>query len=96
MRHCVTRLSRREVKAMLGVNLKETRIYQEAKLEGRQEGRQEGEQALVLRQLTKRFGALPDSVQAQIQDCSLEQLELLSEALLDFQSLDEVQAWAAA
>jgi len=81
---------------MLGVNLKETRIYQEAKLEGRQEGRQEGGQALVLRQLTKRFGALPDSAQVQIQDCSVEQLELLSEALLDFQSLDKVQAWLAA
>jgi predicted transposase/invertase (TIGR01784 family) len=37
-------LSRVEVEAMLGVNLKETRVYQEAKEEGRQEGQQEGRQ----------------------------------------------------
>ncbi|MGI0491506.1 Rpn family recombination-promoting nuclease/putative transposase [Alkalinema pantanalense CENA528] len=37
-----THLSRREVEAMLGITLQETRFYQEAKEEGREEGREEG------------------------------------------------------
>jgi len=43
-----TNLSRREIEAMLGLNLQETRVYQEAKAEGEQigeeRGRQEGRQ----------------------------------------------------
>ena len=35
-------LSREEVEAMLGVTLEETRIYQEAKAEGREQGREQG------------------------------------------------------
>jgi predicted transposase YdaD len=34
-------LSREEVEAMLGSSLEETRVYQEAKAEGRVEGREE-------------------------------------------------------
>ncbi len=41
-------LSRVEVEAMLGIDLEQTRVYQEAKAEGRQEGRQEGREALQL------------------------------------------------
>jgi predicted transposase YdaD len=37
-----TDLSRREVEAMLGLQLEDTRVYREAKEEGRLEGRQEG------------------------------------------------------
>jgi predicted transposase/invertase (TIGR01784 family) len=34
-------LSREEVEAMLGLTLEQTRVYQEAKAEGREEGREE-------------------------------------------------------
>lgn len=40
-------LSREEVEAMLGIKLQETRVYQEAKEEGRIEGRQEAKLELV-------------------------------------------------
>jgi hypothetical protein len=56
---------------------------------GKQEGRQEGEQALVLRLLQKRVGELPQEVREQIQGLSLEQLEALSEALLDFNAISQ-------
>lgn len=39
-----TTLSRREIEAMLGITLQETRVYREAKAEG--------ERSLILRQLT--------------------------------------------
>jgi predicted transposase/invertase (TIGR01784 family) len=93
-------LSRREVESMLGITLKETRVYREIKEEGREEGREEGvEQAtvnLVIRLLTKRFGELSDETRASISALPLPVLEDLSEALLDFTSLADLQVWLAA
>lgn len=62
---------------------------------GEQEGRQKQAQNLVLRQLQKRFGELPQSTQEQIQSLSTNQLETLGEALLDFAGLDELLGWLA-
>jgi predicted transposase YdaD len=41
---------------MLGITLRETRVYREIKEEGREEGREEGEKSLVLRLLARRVG----------------------------------------
>jgi hypothetical protein len=60
---------------------------------GIQTGRQEGELALILRQLTRRFDRLPESLQSQIEALSLSQLESLGDALLDFTSLTDLQEW---
>ena len=91
------KLSRKEIEQMLGLSeLKSTRVYQEALQEGRQEGRQEGWQEgrqegektgeirLILRLITKRFGAIPIEIETQIRSLSVSQLEALGEALLDF------------
>jgi predicted transposase/invertase (TIGR01784 family) len=87
-------LSREEIERMFGLSeLKETKVYQEALQEGRQEGRQEGEVFLILRLLTRRFGAVSPGMQAQIQALSLSQLESLGEALLDFSQPSELQDW---
>jgi predicted transposase YdaD len=85
-------LSRAEVEAMLGIELQQTRVYQEA----REEGRQAGEIAVVLKQLQRKLGELSDEIQAQIMALSIEQLELLAEALLDFSKLENLTAWLAA
>jgi predicted transposase YdaD len=60
---------------------------------GIQAGRQEGELALILRQLTRRFDRLPESLESQIEALSLSQLESLGDALLDFTSLNDLQEW---
>jgi predicted transposase/invertase (TIGR01784 family) len=90
-------LSRREVEQMLGITLQQTRVYQEAKEEGREEGREEGKQEatlkLVIRQLTKRFGELSEEIRSRISGLPLPILENLSEALLDFTNLADLQAW---
>lgn len=65
----------------------------EWKEEGRQEGLQQGEQKLVLRLLTKRFGEIPPTVKTQIEQLSLNELEKLSENLLDFQQLTDFDEW---
>ena len=89
--------SRIEVEEMLGITLKETQVYREIKQEGIQEGeqrgREEGEKSLILRQLTRRVGELPQDIRQQIETLPLEQLENLGEALLDFTSMADLQAW---
>ena len=64
--------------------------------QGRQEGRQEGldhERKLVLRQLRKCLGDLDPAVQQRIESLSTERLDQLGEALFDFRSLADLDAW---
>lgn len=99
-----TDLSRREVEVMLGLRLEETRVYREAKEEGRQEGRQEGQQQgrreeavnLVLRLLSRRCGELSPDLKSRISALTVPILEGLSEALLDFTSLADLETWLEA
>ena len=81
--------------------MKESVIYQEIRAEaldeGRQEGRQEGQtdeaRSLLLRLLSKKFGTLSDRYQTQINSLALEQMESLSEALLDFTIVTDLDCW---
>lgn len=77
-------LSRVEIEAMLDITLKETRVYQEIKEEAIN---------LVNRLLTKRFGELPGELRSLVVTLPLPTLEALSEALLDFTSVAQVQTW---
>ncbi|WP_373527719.1 Rpn family recombination-promoting nuclease/putative transposase [Nostoc sp.] len=86
-------LSREEIATMLGLNLEEPRAILEAKEEGREEGREEGERTIVLRLLNRRVGNIPDALLSQIQGLSVEQLEALGDALLDFSSLADLERW---
>ncbi|MDJ0775453.1 MAG: DUF4351 domain-containing protein, partial [Mastigocoleus sp. MO_167.B18] len=72
-----------------GITLKETRVYREIK----QEGREEGERKIILRLLNRRVGELPQEMRQRVENLSLEQLENLGEALLDFTSMADFQAW---
>jgi predicted transposase/invertase (TIGR01784 family) len=95
------KLSRAEVEAMLGLTLQETRVYQEAKAEGKAEGEVIGEArgqtigqlSLVLLLIDRKFGPLPDGVREQIATLSRERLESLAMALLDFETMTELETW---
>ena len=82
-------LSRKEVEEMLGITFEETRVYQDIK----QEGEEQGERKIIFRQLNRRVGELSQEVRSQIETLSLEQLENLGEALLDFNSMGDLQTW---
>lgn len=70
---------------------------EEGREEGRVEGRQEEAVNLVIRLLTKRIGRkLPVKIRKQISGLPLPVLEDLSEALLDFTNLADLQAWLSA
>ncbi|MBD2494112.1 DUF4351 domain-containing protein [Nostoc sp. FACHB-280] len=51
---------------------------------------------LILRQLNRRVGAISDELQRQIQALSLEQVEALGEALLDFVVIADLETWLQA
>jgi len=79
---------------MFGLSeLKQTRVYQEAKEEGKEEGVRLGETKLLIRLLSRRFGKLSPSQQERIAALSLEELEHLGEALLDWQSAEDLPDW---
>ena len=87
-------LSRQEIQSMfLLTDIKQTRVYQEARQEGRQEGRQVEASLMLKRLLSKRFGKLNDRRLEAINNLSLEQLEDLGEALLDFTDIAELDGW---
>jgi predicted transposase YdaD len=81
-----SQLSRQEIEAMFLVSdIKQTRVYQEAK--------EEGEKNLLLRQLSKRFGKLGDAYIKSINSLTIAQLEDLGEALLDFGDINDLEQW---
>jgi predicted transposase YdaD len=74
--------------------MRESVIYQEILEEGEQRGERR-ERSLVLRLLTRKVGELPPGIREQVETLSLEELENLGEALLDFTSLLDLEAWLA-
>ena len=74
---------------MLGISLEESRVYQDAKVEGRIEE----VLSIVTRQLNRKLGKLPTTTIPKIKELSLEQLEELTDALLDFSSVTDLQTW---
>jgi predicted transposase/invertase (TIGR01784 family) len=92
-----TNLTRTEVEAMIGITLQQTRVYQDAKAEGKAEGMNEGRQAegqsLILRLLSRRFGTVSSEVNAAVIALPLVKLEDLGEALLDFKEINDLINW---
>jgi len=62
------------------------------RLEGRLEGRIEGQADLLLRQLARRFGEVPEAVTERVRSATAEQLETWSLNFVDAVTLDEVFA----
>ena len=82
-------LSRDEVDAMLGIELKQTRVYQEAVAEGKAE---EGI-SLVLRLLARKLGNLTPQLKERVNSLPIDLVESLGEALLDFTSIADLENW---
>jgi predicted transposase YdaD len=90
-----THLTRREAEAMLGINLQETRFYQEAKEEGREAGREEGGRSLAIRLLQRRVGSLTEALLTKIEGLPPEQVEELAEAIPTFATIADLESWLA-
>ena len=73
--------------------MRESVIYQEIRAEAKAEGKAEGEASLVLRLLKKRIGQVAPDLEQRIQGLSIEELENLGEALLDFATIADLVNW---
>jgi predicted transposase YdaD len=99
-------LTREEIMALINLptdHLRHTRLAQDWMAEGeargeargRLEGEARGEAKLALRQLNLLCGPLSQPTTARIQALPLQQLEALTEALLDFSGPADLAAWLA-
>jgi len=81
-----------EVHAMLAERVQQW--YEEQRLKGLEDGRKEGiaieARKILLRQLTRRFGPVPEKINARIQTASIEQLEDWADRILDAPTMEEV------
>lgn len=73
--------------------LSESPWYQQILNEGRQQGKQEEAVAMITRLLNRRFGSLSPELQERLRGLTLEQLEELSEVLLDFTAIAQLETW---
>lgn len=75
-------------------------IYQEILEEGLergiQQGIQQGEFTIVVKILTRKLGTLPSQITHQIAEFSLDKLNELTDALLEFQDLADLYQWLEA
>ncbi|WP_041547943.1 DUF4351 domain-containing protein [Chamaesiphon minutus] len=78
-------LTRDEVDLMLGIELQQTRVYQDAKADG--------EQILVLKQLTRKLGNITTEIRSRVNSLTIDRLESLGEDLLDFTQMSDLLAW---
>jgi Domain of unknown function (DUF4351) len=68
---------------------------------GYDRGLQEGEEggairqarSLLLRMLDRKLGSIPDQTLAQVNTLSIARLDCLGDALLDFESMDDLTTW---
>ena len=69
----------------------EQRGIAKGRQEGRQEGLFEGRISTILRLLNRKFGSLDSAITDKISALNSEQLDFLTEELLDFQSFEELE-----
>jgi len=95
----------------LATEVRQTRFYQDVLEEGKQVGLQEGRQvglqeglqegrteegrSLILRQLNRRVGTIAPELKVKVGALTIEQLEDLGEALLDFATIADLEDWLA-
>ncbi len=70
--------------------MQESVIYQDILQKGEERGKKQEALQLILRQLTRRFTAIGSEIEQQIRTLSITQLEDLAEALLDFNSQNDL------
>ncbi|MEA5477925.1 Rpn family recombination-promoting nuclease/putative transposase [Pseudanabaena galeata UHCC 0370] len=68
-------------------------VIETAREEGMAQGIQEGKRSLLLKQLSRRLGTIPEEIKVLLLQLEPEPLDVLSEALFDLQSLEDLCNW---
>jgi Domain of unknown function (DUF4351) len=58
-----------------------------------EKGRVEGQSNTILRLLNRKLGNLSEEISRQIKSLNPNQLDILTEDLLDFQTFDDLERW---
>ena len=66
-----------------------------ARKEGIEIGREEGIRILVKRQIRRKFGEMPPEIQTQIEQLSLEKLDILGDEIFDLATIADLENWLA-
>jgi predicted transposase YdaD len=86
-------------------DLKQTRVYQEAREEGEQRGEQrglklgeqrglvKGQATMLLRMLSRKFGQITPSLRGKVNKLSAKQLENLAEVVFDLETIADLNNW---
>jgi hypothetical protein len=70
-----------------------TSVERLAKAEGRTEGRTEGGAGVLVRQLRRVLGPLPEEIEGRIRSLSYPEIEALGEELLAFRTPEHLRTW---
>jgi len=70
-----------------------TYAEEQGEAKGREKGRLQEAIALVMRLLKKRFGELPEAISTQVESLPLQDLENLTEEILDLNCLEDLDRW---
>jgi predicted transposase/invertase (TIGR01784 family) len=68
-------------------------VIETAREEGREEGLQEGKRSLLVKQLSRKLGAIPDEIKVLLSHLAPAQLDVLSEVLFDLENLEDLDNW---
>jgi predicted transposase/invertase (TIGR01784 family) len=68
-------------------------VIETAREEGIAQGMQEGKRSLLLKLLSQKLGAIPNEIKVLLHQLAPELLDVLSEALFDLESLEDLHSW---
>jgi Domain of unknown function (DUF4351) len=88
-----TQLSTMELQEQEQIMQITTSWEQKGIVKGREEGQKEGQVATILRLLNRKLGNLPEESVTQIKSLEPNQLDTLTEDLLDFETFDDLNCW---
>ena len=74
-------------------DVRDTKVYQEALEEGREEGKLVAKQNLILSQLNLKIAKISPSIEAEVNQLSLTELDNLALALFNFSNVEDLQQW---
>ncbi|MGA2737893.1 MAG: DUF4351 domain-containing protein [Bryobacteraceae bacterium] len=90
LRHLSNAVEQETRKMPIDLDIREHEVLGPIIIEAEQKGRQEGELTVLRRQIEKRFGTLPGWAREKLAALPAEQLEDLSERVLDAKSVEEL------
>jgi hypothetical protein len=68
-------------------------VIETAREEGKAQGVQEGKRSLLLKQLSRKLGTIPNEIKILLHGLAPERLDVLSEALFDLENLEDLHNW---